>query len=423
MRLAVFTSQFPGYVNTFFARDLRGLIDAGIDVEVFATHPCEERYWQYVPDELSEQVLPRDRVHHLSFLLGATRATTSGRAWPWAPHMASIVGSALGHGIQEAVKTSYVLPKAAAWAAAFGGRFDHVLAYWGNYAGTCAYMFHRIAVRQVPFSIFLHAGTDLYRSRVFLEQKLTYADNIFVVCDFNRRFLQDTYPETFDALAPKIHVHHLGLDLSAYAYRAPDRVPNRIVAVGGLHPSKGFKDLIHAAGILAAHQQQVTVRFVGDGPERSALEALAAEMGIRPRVDFLGWRSPVEVADEIARASILVHPSAGLGDAVPTVIKEAMALGTPVVASDVAGIPELLDNGRCGVLTPPGQPAALAEAVAALLTDPQRRVALSLAARQHAERLFDQTRNGASLADRLRRTPDRVVSVQGDHMLAKSVRS
>ena len=71
------------------------------------------------------------------------------------------------------------------------------------------------------------------------------------------------------------------------------------------------------------------------------------------------------------RATLLVHPSIGLGDAVPTVIKEAMALGTPVVASAVAGIPELLDEGRCGVLTPPRDPVALSEAMERLLDAPR----------------------------------------------------
>jgi len=98
-----------------------------------------------------------------------------------------------------------------------------------------------------------------------------------------------------------------------------------------------------------------------------------------------------------------VHPPIS-PDAMPTVIKEAMAVGTPVIASDLAGIPEMLDDGRCGVLVPPGDGAALAEAIAALLGDAERRRRLADAGRRHMERHFDQRTNGAELARRLTAT-------------------
>jgi glycosyltransferase involved in cell wall biosynthesis len=106
-------------------------------------------------------------------------------------------------------------------------------------------------------------------------------------------------------------------------------------------------------------------------------------------------------------ATILVHPSTGLGDGLPNVIREAMALGTPVIASRVAGIPEALDDGRCGVLVPPRNVAALAEAIDALRWDQQRRGELAERARRHTEDKFDMWRNGARLAEVLRTTPSR----------------
>ena len=88
----------------------------------------------------------------------------------------------------------------------------------------------------------------------------------------------------------------------------------------------------------------------------------------------------------------------------PTVIKEALALGTPVVASDVAGIPELLDGGACGVLVPPREPGRLADAIAGLLADDGRRRDLARAGRTFAEATFDMWRNGSRLAGILRAT-------------------
>ncbi|HXV87317.1 MAG TPA: glycosyltransferase family 4 protein, partial [Gemmatimonadales bacterium] len=100
-------------------------------------------------------------------------------------------------------------------------------------------------------------------------------------------------------------------------------------------------------------------------------------------------------------------PSTGLGDGLPNVIREAMALGTPVIASDVAGIPEALDDGRCGVLVPPRDVGALAGAIGQLLDDPVRRRSLASRARTRTEDQFDMWRNGARLAEVLRSTPGR----------------
>ena len=121
-----------------------------------------------------------------------------------------------------------------------------------------------------------------------------------------------------------------------------------------------------------------------------------------------GWLPPHEVKDTMKQATLLVHPSIGLGDAVPTVIKESMALGTPVVASSIAGIPELLDDGRCGVLVPPRNVEALAGAIQGCLDNEAMRRKYADTARQYAEQKFDTWRNGLQLAEVIRSTKKRV---------------
>src|SRR5207249_8699492 len=86
----------------------------------------------------------------------------------------------------------------------------------------------------------------------------------------------------------------------------------------------------------------------------------------------------------------------------PNVLREAMAVGTPVVASRVAGIPEALDDGRCGVLVPPADVAALTDAIAGMLADEDRRRQFAARGRRRTEELFDAWRNGSRLADHLR---------------------
>ncbi len=102
-------------------------------------------------------------------------------------------------------------------------------------------------------------------------------------------------------------------------------------------------------------------------------------------------------------ATLLVHPSVA-PDAMPTVVKEALALGTPVIASDLAGIPEMLDGGRCGVLVPPGDVARLTRAIQTLLADASLRRRYAETGRRHMESSFNMWQNGAKLAKRLRET-------------------
>src|SRR5581483_344592 len=197
-------------------------------------------------------------------------------------------------------------------------------------------------------------------------QKLQAATNIFVVCDFNRRFLATKYPSLYAGIAHKIHLHHLGIELSEYAFQPGRNASQRIVAVGRFCKPKGFDVLVRAFAHLRSRGSGAELVFVGGGPDLMLCQKLAESLGVAPHIRFLGWLSPAETKEEIAKATVLVHPSVMLGDAVPTVIKEAMCLGTPVVGSDIAGIPELLDQGNCGLLVTPGSPAGVEHALGSL---------------------------------------------------------
>jgi glycosyltransferase involved in cell wall biosynthesis len=416
MRLAVFTSQFPGRVNTFFARDVRALLEAGFDIDVFPIYPNDPSLWRYVPDCLNDKILPKNRVHHINFddVRGCTNLVRR-KYRTFFRDVAAISTSAASFGFEPLAKSTYVLCKGLGWACQFPDNFDHVLAYWGNYAATCAYVYNRLIDRPVPFSMFLHAGTDLYRKQVFLQQKLLYADNIIVVCEFNRNFIRDLFPDLFGSIASKMHLHHLGLDLTEFKYEPNGRPTRKVLAVGALEKYKGFDYLLHASSELLSRGVDVDVELIGDGKERQSLEALAKKLKLAGRVIFRGWLPPHEVSTMMKQATVLVHPSIGLGDAVPTVIKESMALGTPVIASTVAGIPELLDNGRCGMLVPPRNVEALVGAIKTCLGNPAMRQKYADAARVYAEEKFDTWRNGRRLAEVLRSTKRSIegVSAQG----------
>jgi glycosyltransferase involved in cell wall biosynthesis len=408
LRLAVFTNQFPGYVSTFFARDMRALIEAGVEVDVFALYPHEPHLWAYVPDILDEHALPRNRVHHLDLTsaLVHLRPFALLRSPRFLRDTLAIALSSVKYGPSVLAKSLYAALLAWAWAREFGGRYDHVMAYWGNFPGTCAYLFHRLCGGQIPFSLCVHAQIDLYENPAYLEEKLLYADTIVTICEYNVRFLREQYPDTYQQIADRIHVNYRGLDLGEFPYRAEQRSSRRVLAVGRLSKEKGYDDLLRAVSVLVGRGVDVELELVGEGPERETLTRLADALEIRDKVTFRGWLQIADVRKAMHEATVLAQPSRIEG--LPTVIEEAIALGIPVVGSRVGGLPELLDDGRCGVLVEPGDVKGLADGLQTLLGDPALRVMYAERARAHAEKILDMWRNGARLAEELRSAAQRV---------------
>jgi glycosyltransferase involved in cell wall biosynthesis len=401
VKLALFTNQFPARLNTFFARDVRALLDHGFEVEVFPIYPEDPALWACVPDFLGPEKLPPHVVHHCNLgMLGGLRSILDSLRYPpFAWESARVLASALEYGPAPVIKSAYAALKAFRWRQESPVNFDFVLSYWGNFSATAAYLFHRLSRSRAGFGFYLHAGVDLYRDQVFLREKLRYADVVFVVCEFNRQFIRQLYPQDFDALNPKIRLHHLGVDLEELAFVDTGREPATLLGVGTHHWRKGFDYVVRAAAKIKSAGTPVKLRLIGEGPETPRLRRLAQELGIAQDVVFEGWLQFEAVADKMRRATVLVHAPPDLGDAVPTVIKEAMAVGLPVVATSVAGTPELLDCGRCGFLVPPRDVEALGLAVKQLLENASLRAELSRRARAFAERMFNQAVNGAQLAE------------------------
>lgn len=158
-----------------------------------------------------------------------------------------------------------------------------------------------------------------------------------------------------------------------------------VAAVGRLVGQKGFDDVIRALPAVLGAVPTARLVIVGDGPLRARLAALAREAGVESHVSLLGFRS--DVPDFLRAADVLVIPSRREG--FPMVTLEAMALGTPVVATAIDGIVEQLDADVDGLLVPPGDPAALTAAIVRVLTGAGLADRLAAAARRKVLAAFD----------------------------------
>ncbi|MGH3745708.1 MAG: glycosyltransferase family 4 protein [Mycobacteriales bacterium] len=191
----------------------------------------------------------------------------------------------------------------------------------------------------------------------------------------------------------------LGVDVEQFQPRGP-RTPGRLVALCSADvPLKGLTVLLRA--VAAFPPASDALLTVVTEPTEGA-EKLIADLGIGHRVRFVSGLGPTELAELMASAAIVCVPSLYEGFSLPAV--EAMASGTPVVASDTGALPEVLGrDGRCGILVPPGDSAALAAALTGLLDDRERRESMGAAARQRALETFSWPVTARSTVDAYRR--------------------
>ena len=257
----------------------------------------------------------------------------------------------------------------------------------------------------MPFSISAHAK-DIYLSDPADLRRKLHAARFTVTCtELNR--------QTLAAIAPQAVVQRMyhGVDhalfhpaqrLAAPAHARTNSPTNPaalplILSVGRLRAKKGLDTLIDACAALRGRGQAFACEIVGYGEEQARLEAQIERLGLGDCVRLPGKLPREQVIARYARAAVYVQPSRiaadGDRDGIPNVLLEAMAMGLPVVASNVSGIPELVGHGHNGLLVEPDRPEALADAIVQLLAQPQLCADLGCQARQTVTASFDNDRN------------------------------
>ena len=224
------------------------------------------------------------------------------------------------------------------------------------------------------------------------------ADTMYAVSSFvaQRIGARACYP------AARTHVIRNGIDLNRFAGGAANAAqgPLRVFLAGRATKFKGVQTLIEATRLLNARDglPSFVVRYAGDGPEMEAFREQAREGGIDGTFTFLG--SLPDIRAELAAADIVVVPSIW-GDASPLAAIEALAAGKPVIAARAGGLPEIVGGADTGVLVPPGDAEALADALGALLTDKPRRIALGENALRRAHECYGEANFHREIARRV----------------------
>ncbi|MCB0977638.1 MAG: glycosyltransferase family 4 protein [Acidimicrobiales bacterium] len=283
---------------------------------------------------------------------------------------------------------------------------DHLHAHFATTAATVARLAGALA--GLPYSFTAHAK-DIFHESVDQERLarlLSDAHHVVTVSDYNVDHLTRRFPEA----TTRLHRVYNGISSEVVDVGVPTAAPvgpPSIVAVGRLVEKKGFEHLIDAAAILAERGVEVPVLLGGTGRCEQALRDRIELRGLEGRVQMLGALTQARTHDLIRRGTVFAAPFVvaddGDREGLPTVVLEAMALGTPVVTTAVTGTPEAITDGVTGLLVPEADPWALADAIVALLEDPSLRRRLSMAARERVRRQFDLSVQAETLG-RLRRS-------------------
>jgi colanic acid/amylovoran biosynthesis glycosyltransferase len=237
---------------------------------------------------------------------------------------------------------------------------EHVHAHYATWPALSAWLCGRLA--GVPYSFTAHAH-DIFVDQSMLARKLADAAFAVTISEYNRRLMARFGDPG------RIHVIRAGVDPAALPFRArsvPREGPVRALCVASLQEYKGHAVLLEA---LAGSEllRRVELDLVGSGVLRAELEQRAAELGLAERVRFLGSLPEDAVRELFGQADLFVLPSVvardGQMEGVPVVLMEALAAGVPVVATRLSGIPELVEDGRTGLLAEPGDPVALRDAL------------------------------------------------------------
>ncbi|MBT1157917.1 glycosyltransferase [Aminobacter anthyllidis] len=385
MKVCFVVDKFPSLSETFVLDQISGCLERGIEVGVVCNETTfgkerniDDPRWRNLPGGI-------EQWWGALGLLRPSLRRWSGRLWDKASTALDI---------------------------AFAGKlekYDVIVAHFGNNGLRVARAMKQRRLTAPLVTIFhghdvgapMHDGTLSRYEVVFQQGALQLPVN---------GFFRDALIKA-GAEADTVAVHHMGVNTEAIGFRGAKHGsdPLALISVCRLTEKKGIEFALRAlAGMQAARPEiDWSYTVIGGGELLDAMKQLAAELGISGRVAFLGPRPHAEVKQRLSEAHVFVLPSVRAGDGdlegIPVALMEAMAAGLTVVSTYHSGIPELVEDGKTGLLAPERDVAALAQKLVWIADNPGACESLAVAARRKVEEDFDSVRLNDAFADTLYR--------------------
>ncbi len=383
--LGMVLKGYPRISETFISNEILLLEKLGFNLHLFSMRKPREDFTHdsvkkirarvdYLPETLIKP-LPRLLYHNL--ILAARRPgvyaaalKTAGRRF-----LRTHKSATFKHLLQAGYLAHHFLPASGV---------THLHAHFAHSPTSVAMFTGQLT--GLPFSFTAHAK-DIYTSDPRqLREKIGLSRFVVTCTEYNRRHLL----EISDGHKTPIHRIYHGIDVDLFSGNCAEQQnsdqPYRILTIARLTAKKGLPTVYMALKILADRGVKFEHTLIGDGEDREIILQLIKKLGLSSVTQWLGTRPHHVVLDHYRTADLFVLgcevASNGDRDGIPNVLMESMAMGVPVVATDISAIPELVRDGQTGLLSPAGRPDRLAEAMLRMLTDTEMRNRVIAAARE-----------------------------------------
>ena len=393
MRTAYFTGLYPRATDTFIQREVMGLRELGVEVDTFSVRsPGDEHI--VGPEQEAERaqsyyLLPANPLKlglaHLGLLLASPSRYLKGLKLALKTSQPGIKG-----GLYQML---YFLEAGLLAKEMVKRNIPHLHNHIANSSCTVAMLAAELG--GFSFSFTMHGPHIFFEPmRWRIDEKIRRAKFVACISYFCRsQGMIFVEPEHWD----KMSIVRCGVDLDLFEPVAHQGQGHRLLYVGRLAVEKGLPMLLESLKQVSAQSPDIHLMVVGDGADRAFLENLTVEMGLEKNVAFVGYQSQESVRQYLRQTDIFVLPS--FAEGIPVVLMEAMAMGVPVVTTQIAGVSELVESGENGYLVPPGDSGALVTAIAKLVDNADRRAQFGQAGRKKVEQHFDISAALSNLKD------------------------
>jgi colanic acid/amylovoran biosynthesis glycosyltransferase len=395
MRIAFLVHRFPELSQTFILNQMTGLLAAGHEVDVYAQRPADG---STVHEDVHRyRLLERTRywdTPERRLVRGLAMARLLGQCAWRRPRMLLRALQGRGRGLSPGLLRAslrFLEEKP----------YDILHCQFGTLGQTALALQDLGPVaRRLVVSF---RGLDVTKKRwVPSGRNIFRAGDLFLpVCE---RLKEELIRQGCDPR--KTQVHHSGIKLSRFAYQERRRAvgaPTNVLTIGRLVEKKGVAYAIQAVARVTASGRPVRYTVVGDGPLKDELDRMIDALGLRAVVELAGPKSQEHVIALLRDAHLVVAPSVtaegGDQEGIPNVLKEAMAMGIPVISTRHSGIPELVDDDVSGLLVPERDGDALADGLVRLIDHPERWGPMGRAGRARVEAGFDSEKLNDRLAE------------------------
>lgn len=393
-RVGYLIPEFPGQTHVWIWREIEQLRRWGLPLQIFATRrpPARDRARHGFADAAEKE----------TSYLWPLGAWTAGRAVVWAllAHPVGFV-RCLHLALKLPVEGRFRRPRLLALVPAASElarlctrrRIDRLHSHSCANSAILCMMTRRLV--GIPYSMTLNANIDWWGGAML--EKFREAEFTISITEW----LLEQMRREFPTLGPRQTVlARIGVDVDLWKLNGPRRIEDglvRVISVARLHRTKAHDVLLEAVQQLR-DELTLAVIIIGDGPERATLEAQSKRLGLSDVVEFLGSRGQEQIIEQMVKSDIfaLVSRFEPLG----VVYMEAMAMELATIGTTAGGVREIIDEGIDGVLVPPEDPSALAEAIRKLARDVDLRRRMGHAGRHKVTSRFDSRLGAAVLYER-----------------------